>query len=315
MNTRQLGNSDLHFSTLGLGTWAQGGTAWAYGWGEQDDRASIDTIAAAVDAGMNWIDTAAVYGFGHAEVVLGQALKELSTKPFIATKCARVPGEKGQPVAYMTAESVKQECEDSLKRLGIEVIDLYQMHWPEPEEAIEEGWQAMAELVAEGKVRHIGVSNFNVEQMQRCLPIHPITSLQPPYSMLRRDVETDILDFCAEQHIGVICYSPMQKGLLTGKVTADWVAALPEDDHRRRDPMFNPPKLEKILGQVAQLSEIAEGLGLSMAQLSIAWTLRHPAMTSAIVGGRRPDQVQETAKAGDVELSDDVMRDIALVLA
>lgn len=314
MQTRLLGKTDLTFSAIGLGTWAQGGGEWAFGWGDQDDRASIDTIHAAVDAGVNWVDTAAVYGFGHAEEVLGRALKELGEKPLVATKCARVAGADGKPKGCMKADSIRQECEDSLRRLGVEVIDLYQLHWPQPDEDIEEGWQAMAGLVQAGKVRHIGVSNFNLDQMKRCLPIHAIASLQPPYSMLRRDIEKEILDFCADQEIGVICYSPMQKGLLTGKVTADWVAALPGNDHRGQDPMFKQPELGSILAKVDQLKLVAEGLGITMAQLSIAWVLRHPAMSSAIVGGRRPSQIRETAQAGDRVLGADVVGDIELIL-
>ena len=244
-STRQLGDSDMHLTTVGFGAWAIGGGNWQYAWGAQDDNESLAAIAAALDGGMNWIDTAAVYGLGHSEEIVGQALKRASTKPYIFTKCSMTWGEDRTIVNSL--RKVREECEASLKRLGVEAIDLYQIHWPNPEEQIEESWQTMADLQKEGKIRYLGVSNFNVAQMERVLKIAPITSLQPPYSMLNRGVEAEILPFCEEHGIGIINYSPMQSGLLTGAMTRERIEAMPEDDHRRNRKEFKEPQLTRNL--------------------------------------------------------------------
>jgi len=306
MQTRQLGYSDLEFSTVGLGTWAIGGGEWKFGWGEQNDQQSIEAIHKAIDLGVNWIDTAAVYGLGHAEEVVGRALKDISAneRPLIATKCSRVEREEGAIGGELKRASVIAECEDSLRRLQIETIDLYQLHWPDPDEDIEEGWQAIADLKKQGKVRYIGVSNFNRAQLERIQPIHPVASLQPPYSMIARDVEDDLLDFCGREKIGVICYSPMGKGLLTGGFTRDRAANLPSNDHRSRDPKFQEPLLSLNLNFVERLQPIADAQNRSMAELAIAWVLRRPELTAAIVGVRTPDQIAGTAPGGNWNLSE-----------
>ncbi len=303
MQYRKLGWTELELSTVGLGTWAHGGGGWRFSWGPQDDEESMATVAAALELGVNWIDTAAVYGLGHAEEVTGAALKKLGKCPIVATKCGRVPVEGGGIVSRLTAKSVREECEASLRRLQVEVIDLYQVHWPDPEAQIEEGWSTIADLVKAGKIRYAGVSNFNVAQLKRIQPIHPVASLQPPYSMLMRGVEKETLAYCAANRIGVVAYSPMQKGLLTGKVTPEWVASLPADDHRRRDSNFNQPRLGYITELLDGLRGMAEKNQISLAQLAIGWVLRRPELTSAIVGARRPAQIQETAAAGDVILA------------
>jgi aryl-alcohol dehydrogenase-like predicted oxidoreductase len=304
MQTRQLGNSDLQITTVGLGTWAIGGGGWQYGWGPQDERASIASILEALEAGINWIDTAPVYGCGCSEEAVGKAVKEWGgPRPILATKCGLRWDDKGNVSGKLARESVLAEAEDSLRRLQVDVIDLYQIHWPNPPEQIEEGWQAVADLVEQGKIRYGGVSNFSVEQMQRVGAIRPITSLQPPYSMLKRDIETDILGHCAANGIGVIAYSPMQKGLLTGAWTPERVAGLPEDDHRTQDPMFHDPQFGRILDLVEKLKVIAAEYGKTVAQLAIAWTLRRPEVTAAIVGARKPGQIRETVGAGDWRLA------------
>lgn len=305
MRTRRLGNSGIELTTVGLGTWAIGGGDWKFGWGPQDEQEAIDAVIKAVDLGINWIDTAAVYGDGKSETIVGRALQELgaSRRPFVATKCSRLIQPDGNVIGDLSRANLLREVEASLKRLDVDVIDLYQLHWPKPPEDIEEGWSAMAELVQQGKVRYIGVSNFNVEQMRRIQPIHPITSLQPPYSMIVRDVENVILDFCADQGIGVICYSPMYKGLLTGAFSAERMSQLDPGDHRVTDPNFQSPQLEQHLALVEGLRSIAERNNRTLAELAIAWVLRQPAVTAAIVGARRPDQITATAPAGDWELS------------
>lgn len=312
--TRTLGYTGVELTTVGLGTWAHGGGDWAFSWGPQDDRTSIQTIRAALDAGINWVDTAAVYGLGHAEEVLGQALKDRSDRPFVATKCGLVWDDKGRVSNCLTRESVRRECEDSLRRLGVDRIDLYQIHWPNPDPQLEEGWTAIAELADEGKVRFAGVSNFSVEAMERCRPIHPIASLQPPYSMLRRDIEGAQMDFCREHGIGIIAYSPMEKGLLTGKIAEERVAELPSDDHRRRDPKFRQPRLSEILGRVERLRPIADRLGATLAQLAVAWVCLRPEVTAAIVGARRPDQIEDTAQAMGLALSAKDQAEVAAIL-
>ncbi len=299
MRIRQLGKTDLHLTVVGFGAWAIGGGGWKFAWGPQDDNESIAAIRKALDLGINWIDTAAIYGLGHSEEVVGKAIKGLAKRPIIATKCGLVWDEKGNISNRLKRESIRAEVEASLKRLDIDVIDLYQIHWPIPDEDVEEGWETMARLVQEGKIRYAGVSNFNVSQLKRSQLIHPVASLQPPYSMLKRDVERDILPYCGQNSIGVVVYSPMQKGLLTGKITRERVNAFPPDDHRRGDPEFNEPLLSHNLDLVNKLTVIAQKHGKTVAQLAIAWVLRRPEVTAAIVGTRYPDQVAETALAGD----------------
>jgi aryl-alcohol dehydrogenase-like predicted oxidoreductase len=313
MRTRKLGNTDLELTVIGLGTWAIGGP-WQFGWGEQDDADSIRTILAATDAGINWIDTAPIYGCGHSEYIVGLALRKTSEKPLIATKCSLLWNEKREKVNCLDYDSIIKECEDSLKRLGVDVIDLYQMHWPQPEAQLEEGWEAMATLVQQGKVRYIGVSNYNIEQLKRVAAIHPAASLQNPYSMLRRDIETDLLGYCKENSIGVLAYSPMQKGLLTGKFSAKHMKTLAPDDHRQKDPMFHGEAFEKNLAIVEALKPIAERNGKTVAQLAIAWVLRKDEVTAAIVGARKQKQIEETVQAGDWVLDDDTIAEIETIL-
>jgi len=280
-----------------------GGGNWKFAWGPQDDGDSIAAIHTALDAGVNWIDTAAVYGLGHAEIVVGRAVKERSDKPLIFTKCARVWNENREIGKRLKRESVMKECEDSLTRLGVDVIDLYQIHWPEPDEDIEEGWEACARLKDQGKVRWIGVSNFSVSQMERIVSIAPITSLQPPYSMLVRGIEDEQLPYCQRNGIGVIGYSPMRSGLLTGMMTAERIAAMPPDDHRQHVPDFQEPRLSRNLALVELLREIGNQHGVSPGEVAIAWTLRHPAITGAIVGMRNAAQAKGVLGAAGLKLS------------
>ncbi|MFP4440006.1 MAG: aldo/keto reductase [Chloroflexaceae bacterium] len=315
MQTRQLGTSDMAITPLGFGTWAIGGGHWSFGWGPQDDKASIAAIQRALDLGMNWIDTAAVYGLGHAEEIVAQALKGRTERPYIFTKCTRTWDENGTIIGTLKAEVLRREIEDSLRRLQVDVVDLYQIHWPNPDPEIEEGWETLAQLQAEGKVRYIGVSNFNVEQMRRAQKIAPIISLQPPYSIIDRRVEGDILDFCREQNIGVIIYSPMASGLLTGKMTHARVAQLPENDWRRNNPQFQEPKLTQNLQLVERLREIGRRHDCSPGEVAIAWTLRHPAVTGAIVGGRNPEQVEGIIGAGAIRLDQSDIAEIEATMA
>ncbi|HEY1945650.1 MAG TPA: aldo/keto reductase [Bryobacteraceae bacterium] len=311
---RKLGNSDLEITPLGVGAWAMGGSGWAFSWGDQDDADSAGAIRAALDAGINWIDTAAVYGLGHSEEVVGAAVHGMSNKPFLFTKCERIWGEDGKIGPSLKAESIRQECENSLRRLKVDVIDLYQIHWPQPDEDIEEGWTEMARLKEEGKVRWIGVSNFNVEQMKRAIKIAPITSLQPPYSMLVRQVEAEILPFVKANNIGVICYSPMRAGLLTGKMTRERALQLPADDWRSRDKDFQEPNLSRNLGLVELLREIGNRYGHTPGEVALAWVLHNPAVTGAIVGLRKPEQVQGTIGAQTFRLSDNEASEIEFYL-
>jgi aryl-alcohol dehydrogenase-like predicted oxidoreductase len=301
--TKQLGDSDLHLTAIGFGAWAIGGGNWQYGWGHQEDQESIAAIHRALDAGVNWIDTAAVYGLGHSEEVVGQVLKQTSAKPYVFTKSSMTWGPDRKIV--QTIKQVKRECEESLQRLGIETIDLYQVHWPVPDEEIEEGWGLMADLKREGKVRYIGVSNFSVAQMERALKIAPITSLQPPYSMINRSAEPEILPFCLEHGIGVINYSPMQSGLLTGAMSAERVARMPDDDFRKKAKNFQEPLLSRNLELAELLREIGKPHGVEPGVVAIAWTLHNPAVTAAIVGGRSPKQVEGVLPAATFRLSDE----------
>ena len=310
MRPRQLGNTDMHITPIGFGSWAVGGGGYQFGWGPQDDEQSIAAINRALDLGMNWIDTAAVYGLGHAEEIVGRALKDRAERPYVFTKCSRVWNDDGEISGNLKAQSIRRECEASLRRLQTEVIDLYQMHWPDPERDIEEGWEAMARLQQEGKVRYIGVSNFNVDQMQRIMKIAPISSLQPPYSLVKRDVEQEILPFCQEHDIGVIVYSPMMSGLLTGTMTRERIKKLPEDDWRKHDPEFQEPRLSRNLALVEKLGEIAYLHGRSVGEVAIAWTLANPAVTAAIVGARHPEQVDANIGAAEFRLNNLELREI-----
>jgi aryl-alcohol dehydrogenase-like predicted oxidoreductase len=303
MTTKRLGNSDMDITRIGVGAWAIGGGGWAFGWGPQDDNESVEAIRAAIDQGMNWIDTAAVYGLGHSEEVVAKALKGISKKPYVFTKCARVWDESRKIGKSLKADSVRKECEDSLRRLKLDVIDLYQIHWPEPDEDIEEGWGAMAKLKEEGKVRWIGLSNFSADQMRRVQPIAPITSLQPQYSMLAREAEESIFPYTKANNIGVIVYSPMRNGLLSGGMTKERVANFPEDDFRRNRPDFQEPKLTKNLELAEVLRNIGSKHGRTPGEVAIAWTLLNPAVTAAIVGVRSAKQVEGVIGAGDLTLS------------
>ncbi len=314
MQTRHFGNTDMQITPIGLGTWAIGGGDWTFGWGPQDDTESLSTIHRALDLGINWIDTAAVYGLGHSEEIVGRALKERSEHPFVFTKCSRTWNERGEISSDLAARSIRREVENSLRRLQIDVIDLYQMHWPLPDEGIEEGWSTMAALQREGKVRFIGVSNFNVSQMERIQKIAPIDTLQPPYSLIRPDVERDILPYCQRHNIGVIAYSPMQSGLLTGKMTPERIAAMPGDDWRKGNPEFQEPRLSRNLALVNLLTDIGYPHAISPGEVAIAWTLRNPAVTGAIVGGRHPQQVEEVINAAEFRLSDSELAQIATFL-
>ena len=316
MKTRKLGYSDLHLTPIGLGTWAMGGGDWKFGWGDQDDDASIASVHQALDAGVNWIDTAAIYGHGHAERVVGKAIQDRRDDVLIATKCGRVwEGESREIGKSLRRESVHREVDVSLQRLGIDCIDLYQIHWPEPDEEIEEGWGAVAELVEAGKIRYAGVSNFNMEQLKRIQPIHPVTSLQPPYSMLRREVEEEILPYCRENQIGIVAYSPMQAGLLTGRFSKERVQNLPANDWRKANPFFTSPQLEANLSIIERLRSVAAQMEITLPQLALAWVLRRSEMTAAIAGARRPEQILETVKAGEIVIRDELLLKIEHILS
>jgi aryl-alcohol dehydrogenase-like predicted oxidoreductase len=291
MQTKQLGNSDMRLTPIGIGAWAIGGGGWAFGWGPQDDNESIDAMKAALDQGMNWIDTAAIYGLGHSEEVVARALEGRAKKPYVFTKCERVWNENREIGKSLKADSIRREVEASLTRLKLDVIDLYQIHWPEPDEDIEEGWTEMAKLKEQGKVRYIGVSNFNADQMKRAQTIAPITSLQPPYSLLSPEIEESILPYAAQNNIGVIVYSPMKSGLLTGAMTRERIAAMPDDDFRKRTPQFQEPKLTKNLELVERMRAMGKRHGRTPGEVAIAWTLRRPEVTAAIVGMRSAKQV------------------------
>lgn len=301
MKIRQLGNSDMDITRIGLGAWAIGGDSW----GPQDDKDSIETIHKALDAGMNWIDTAAIYGQGHSETVVGQALKSTSHQPYVFTKCSLIWDEDGNVDRSLKADSLRREVEASLSRLQIDVIDLYQIHWPNPDAEIEEGWETLAKLKEEGKVRYIGVSNFSVAQMERAMAIAPITSLQPPYSAVRPDVAEEILPFCGANNIGTIVYSPMQAGLLTGKMTRERLENMPEGDWRKNNAEFQEPKLSKNLAIADTMVEIAQKHDVPTPAIAIAWVLSNPNVTAAIVGARRPSQIDGIIGGSDVELDED----------
>jgi aryl-alcohol dehydrogenase-like predicted oxidoreductase len=318
METRKLGNSDLKITPVGYGAWAVGGSGWQFAWGSQDDNDSIAAIHRALEVGVNWIDTAAVYGLGHSEEVVGRALKSWQgSRPYIFTKCGLRWDAKGQVQKVLTADSIRREAEDSLRRLAVDVIDLYQIHWPpDPDSpALEEGWSTLADLKREGKVRWIGVSNFNVAQLKRAQAIAPVTSLQPPYSLVHREVEEDILPYCLHKGIGVIVYSPMASGLLTGAMTRERAARLPKDDWRKGHPDFTEPNLSRNLELVDRLREIAKRHNRTVGEVAIAWTLGNPAVTGAIAGARNARQVEGVMRAGDLHLNDKEVSEIEEFLA
>ncbi len=306
MQKRRLGNSDLDITTIGFGAWAIGGTGYEYAWGPQDDQSSIAGIHRALDFGINWIDTAAAYGIGHSEEVLASALRDWSgPRPYLFTKCGLRWDRDGKIFKVLEPESIRRECEESLRRLSVDTIDLYQIHWPTDSLAeVESAWEALARLQSQGKVRWIGVSNFSVEQMVCAQAIAPITSLQPSYSLIRREIESEILPFCAREGIGVIVYSPMFSGLLTGTMTRERAANLPDNDWRKRDPEFCEPRLSHNLALVECLREIGAEHGCSPGEVAIAWTLLHPAVTGAIVGARSAEQVEGVIGATDLQLSE-----------
>ncbi|HUE21596.1 MAG TPA: aldo/keto reductase [Bryobacteraceae bacterium] len=314
MQTKLLGNSDMRLTPIGIGAWAMGGGGWAFAWGPQDDDESVAAIHAALDRGVNWIDTAAVYGLGHSEEIVARALKGRSNKPLVFTKCERVWNERREIGKSLKADSIRREVEGSLRRLQLDVIDLYQIHWPEPDEDIEEGWTAMAQLQREGKVRWIGVSNFNADQLRRVQAIAPITSLQPPYSMLAREIEGAVLPYTQANGIGVIVYSPMKSGLLSGAMTRARIAAMPDDDWRRRTPQFQEPRLTRNLELAEVLRAIGQRHGRTPGEVAIAWTLRHPAVTAAIVGMRSARQVEGVIGAADFRLAADEVQEIEAFL-
>lgn len=315
MKKRRFGNTGMNITPIGFGSWAIGGAGWSHGWGPQDDNRAVEAVERAVELGINWIDTAAVYGLGHSEELIGKALAGLKNKPLVFTKCSLVWNDNRRIGNSLKADSIRRECEASLRRLNVDAIDLYQVHWPHPEHDIEEGWRTMAELKEEGLVRHIGVSNFNVEQMQRAHAIAPVESLQPPYSMLRRAIETDILPFCLEQNIGVIVYSPMLSGMLSGAMTRERALNLPPDDWRRNNKEFQEPRLSYNLELVELLKKTGKKHGLSAGEVAVAWTLRHPAVTAAIVGGRSAEQVEGTIGAAEMTFTQEEAREIETFIA
>ncbi|MBS1871874.1 MAG: aldo/keto reductase [Acidobacteria bacterium] len=311
MQLKRLGNSDLDLTPIGVGAWAMGGGGWQFAWGPQDDNESIEAIHAALDHGVNWIDTAAVYGLGHSEEVVAKALEGRSTRPYVFTKCERVWDENGKIGPCLKADSIRGECERSLRRLKVDVIDLYQIHWPQPDEDVEEAWTTLAELQREGKVRWIGVSNFNKQQIERCERIAPVTSLQPPYSMISPEIEQDILPHCLKQNIGVLAYSPMKSGLLTGSMTKERVAAFPEDDFRKRAVAFQEPALTRNLALAELCRQIGARHGRTAGETAIAWVLRNPAITAAIVGMRSSRQTAGVIGALEFRLSGAEIQEIA----
>jgi aryl-alcohol dehydrogenase-like predicted oxidoreductase len=309
---RQLGASDLHITSIGFGAWAIGGGNWQFSWGHQEDSDSVSAIQRALEAGVNWIDTAAVYGLGHSEEVVAQAIKCSPNQPYIFTKCGMVWDDQRQITNSL--KQIRSEVEQSLTRLQVDVIDLYQIHWPKPDEELEEAWATMAALQKEGKVRHIGASNFSVDQMKRALKIAPITSLQPPYSMINRSVEAEILPFCRENNIGVINYAPMHSGLLTGAMTKERVQQMPQDDFRRNAKQFQEPLLSRNLEVADLLKQIGKRHQVAAGVVAIAWTLHNPAITAAIVGGRSASQVEGILPAATFRLTDAEYKEITQFL-
>jgi aryl-alcohol dehydrogenase-like predicted oxidoreductase len=310
MTTTKLGQTGMNITRVGFGAWAIGGGNWEFGWGPQEDEQSVAAIARGLELGINWIDTAAGYGFGHSEEVVGRAIAETGKRPYIFTKASLLDDGTGKVVHSLRRDSILREAGDSLQRLGVDAIDLYQIHWPDPDEDIREGWAALAELKEQGLVRHIGVSNFDVEQLERIADIAPVETLQPPYSLIERGVEREILPFAEREGIGVIAYSPMGSGLLTGRMTRERLAKLPDNDWRKSDVSFREPELSRNLAIVERLQTAAERHDTTPGAVAIAWTLRNPAVDGAIVGFRRPDQVDELADAAGLELDDE---DVAFI--
>jgi aryl-alcohol dehydrogenase-like predicted oxidoreductase len=310
LKTAQLGETGLQITRVGFGAWAIGGGGWEFGWGPQDDEQSIASIHHALEQGINWIDTAAAYGFGRSEQIVGRALQGLAERPYVFTKCSLLEGPDRKVAHSLKRDSILREATDSLRRLGVDAIDLYQIHWPIPVEDIEEGWAALAELKEQGLVKHIGVSNFDVEQLRRIQQIAPVETLQPQYSLIEREVEHEILPFAEPQRIGVIVYSPMGSGMLSGSMSRERIERLADDDWRKRDERFREPELSGNLALVARLATVAERHETTPGAVAVAWTLRNPAVDGAIVGFRRPDQVDPILAAASLELTDGDLAEI-----
>ena len=320
MKTRRLGNSDLEITLIGFGAWAIGGGDWIFGWGPQEDADSVNAIHRAVDLGINWIDTAAVYGLGHSEEVVGRALKALpeGNRPLVFTKCSLVWDDQRHVSHNLRADSLAREVEGSLMRLGVEAIDLYQIHWPRwgnspPDHdpgPVDVAWRALDDLRRAGKVRYIGASNFGVADLEAARRVAPVTSLQPPYSAIRRDIEHDVLPWCQRHGVGVIVYSPMQSGLLTGAMTRERLAAMAPNDWRKKAKYFQEPLFSEGLALAERLRTVGARHGKTPGEVAIAWALTHPAVTAAIVGARHPDQLDGIVGAADLRLTDADIRDI-----
>jgi aryl-alcohol dehydrogenase-like predicted oxidoreductase len=305
LKTNQLGETGLEITRVGFGAWAIGGSGYDWGWGDQDDEDSIAAIQHALELGVNWIDTAAQYGFGHSEEVVGRALAGLGERPYVFTKGGQPEGPDHTTTQSLKRDSLRREVEGSLGRLGVPAIDLYQIHWPIPDEEIEEGWSTLVELRDEGLLRHIGVSNFDVEQLRRVQLIAPVETLQPPYSLIAREAEDEILPFAEREGIGVIVYSPMGSGLLTGRMTRERIENLPENDWRKHGAQFTEPRLSRNLELVVRLQEVAQRHETSPGAVAVAWTVLDPAVDGAIVGFRRPDQVDPIVGAANLELGEE----------
>ena len=321
MQTRRLGNSDLNLTPVGFGTWAIGGGEWGMGWGHQAEKDSIESILEGLEAGINWIDTAHAYGFGVSEEMVGKAVKEWGQDVIIATKCGVLPDENNFPKRYTSRKTITEEVEGSLRRLQVEVIDLYQIHWPEPDENVEEAWQTLLDLKTQGKIRWGGVSNYSVSQLERASKLGPISSLQPRYSLLNQQIQDEgQLDWCRNNNCGIVCYSPMESGLLTGKVNQEWIDNLPKNDWRRHKSdhpvasLLHPPKLNPFLKLVEQLDAIANSSGHSVSQLAVSWTLCQSEITSAIVGARKKGQIAETVKAAEWALGESELNAISATI-
>jgi aryl-alcohol dehydrogenase-like predicted oxidoreductase len=310
LKTVPLGNTGIEITRIGFGAWAIGGGGWEFGWGPQEDEESVAAIHRALEGGLNWIDTAAAYGFGHSEEVVGRALQGIAERPYVFTKCSLLEGPGRRVVHNLKRDSVMKEAEDSLRRLGIDAIDLYQIHWPNPDPDIEEGWSALAELKEQGLVRHIGVSNFDAQQLRRVQQIAPVETLQPQYSLIERDGESELLPFAEQEGIGVIVYSPMGSGLLTGAMSRERIEQMPDDDWRKGDPRFQEPQLSENLALVDRLKALAERYDTAPGAVAAAWTLANPAVDGAIVGFRRPDQVDPLLAAASLELTAEEVSEI-----
>jgi len=312
LKTTQLGRTGLEITRVGFGAWAIGGGGWEFGWGPQKDAQSVTAIHRALELGVNWIDTAAAYGFGHSESIVGQALADIpaAQRPYVFTKASLLEGPDRRVIHSLKRDSIMREAHASIERLGVDAIDLYQIHWPDPEPDIEEGWAALAELKEQGLVRHIGVSNFDVEQLRRIQQIAPVETLQPPYSLIGREIESEILPFAEREQIGVIVYSPMASGLLSGSMTRERIASLPDDDWRKHDTRFREPELERNLELVKRLTAVADRHRTVAGAVAIAWTLRNPAVDAAIIGFRSPEQVEPLVAAARIDLSDEDLNQI-----